>query len=110
MTTGAETVRLDFNPAGDPTVRQIKEQTAELIDMCNSELKVKDPRLAALAATAYEEAAMWAVKAATTGLVFLVLIWPAVAQTVFFPPQPRTVTCTTNCDPWAGGSCRTTCR
>jgi len=47
-------------------VDQIKQKTAELIDLCEA-LKSADPRCAALAQTAYEEAAMWGVKAATTG-------------------------------------------
>jgi len=42
----------------------IKQRTAELINLCDH-LKHKDARLVALAQTAYEEAAMWAVKAAT---------------------------------------------
>lgn len=41
--------------------------SAELIDLCE-EHKSLDPRLAALAQTAYEEAAMWAVKLVTTKL------------------------------------------
>jgi len=53
-----------FNPSAEGVVDQIKQQTARLIDLCE-ELKAKDPRLASLAQTAYEEAAMWAVKAAT---------------------------------------------
>jgi hypothetical protein len=48
------------------TVYEIKRKSAELIDMCEP-LKSRDPRCAALAQTAYEEAAMWAVKAATAG-------------------------------------------
>jgi hypothetical protein len=62
---GAQRVRESFNPSGSVTVDNIKRYTADLIDMCE-ELKSLDPRLAALAQTAYEEAAMWAVKAATT--------------------------------------------
>lgn len=62
---GAYRVRETFNPSGDSMVDKIKRFTADLIDMCE-ELKELDPRLAALAQTAYEEAAMWAVKAATT--------------------------------------------
>jgi hypothetical protein len=62
---GAQRVREDFNPAGDNIVTKIKRYTADLIDLCE-DLKPLDPRLAALAQTAYEEAAMWAVKAATT--------------------------------------------
>jgi hypothetical protein len=62
---GALRVREDFNPSKDATVTKLKRYTADLIDMCE-DLKHLDPRLAALAQTSYEEAAMWAVKAATT--------------------------------------------
>jgi hypothetical protein len=62
---GAMRVRESFNPSKDIIVDKIKRYTADLIDMCEG-LKNLDPRLAALAQTAYEEAAMWAVKLATT--------------------------------------------
>ena len=62
---GAQRVRESFNPSGDKMVDKIKRYTADLIDLCE-ELKTLDPRLAALAQTAYEEAAMWGVKLATT--------------------------------------------
>jgi hypothetical protein len=62
---GAQRVRESFNPSKDNMVDKIKRYTADLIDLCE-ELKHLDPRLASLAQTAYEEAAMWAVKAATT--------------------------------------------
>jgi hypothetical protein len=65
-TKGEQMVRISFNPAGDHLTEQIKQMTAELIDMCEAN-KDKDPRLAALAVTTYENAAMWAVKLATTG-------------------------------------------
>ena len=61
---GAQRVRESFNPSGDDMVNKIKRYTADLIDLCE-ELKPLEPRLAALAQTSYEEAAMWAVKAAT---------------------------------------------
>lgn len=64
MTAGEQRVRTQFNPSADGVVDQLKQKTAELIDLCE-ELKGKDPRLAAIAQTKYEEAAMWAVKAAT---------------------------------------------
>ena len=64
LTPGQKRVRLDFNPDGNPDVEKLKRLTAELIDACEM-LKVKDPRLAALAQTAYEEASMWAIKAVT---------------------------------------------
>jgi hypothetical protein len=62
---GAFRVRESFNPSGNPTVDKIKRWSADLIDLCE-DLKASDARCAALAQTAYEEAAMWAVKAATT--------------------------------------------
>ena len=64
MTIGEERVRTTFNPSANTTVDQLKQKSAELIDLCEG-LKNREPRLAALAQTAYEEAAMWAVKAAT---------------------------------------------
>lgn len=64
QTVGEQRVRTTFNPSQDDTVSQIKQKSAELINLCE-ELKSKDGRLASLAQTAYEEAAMWAVKAAT---------------------------------------------
>ena len=70
QTLGQRRVRVAFNPSADSTVDQIKAKSAELIDLCES---LKDPpgpseknRLIALAQTNYEDAAMWAVKAATT--------------------------------------------
>ena len=63
-TTGEMRVRTEFNPGANSMVDQLKQMTAQLIDMCET-LKAKDPRLASLAQTAFEEASMWAVKAAT---------------------------------------------
>jgi len=63
-TVGETRVRTDFNVSGSDVVTQIKQKSAELIDLCET-LKAKDGRLASLAQTSYEEAAMWAVKAAT---------------------------------------------
>ena len=65
MSLGAQRVRESFNPSKDNLVDKLKRHTADLIDYCE-DLKQLDPRLAALAQTAYEEACMWAVKAATT--------------------------------------------
>lgn len=64
MTIGEQRVRAQFNPSQDSVVDQIKQKTAELINLMET-LKEKDGRLASLAQTSYEEAAMWAVKAAT---------------------------------------------
>ncbi len=63
-TIGEQRVRVQFNPSNNDKVHEIKTKAAELINLCE-DLKEKDPRLAALAHTAIEEAAMWAVKAAT---------------------------------------------
>jgi len=65
MSLGKDRVRAGFNPSANTRVELIKSLTAQLIDICE-DLKPLDSRLAALAQTAYEEAAMWAVKAATT--------------------------------------------
>lgn len=62
--TGMERVRATFNPSKNRLVDEIKKRTADLIDLC--ETLEGDKRCAALAMTAYEEAAMWAVKSATT--------------------------------------------
>jgi hypothetical protein len=72
MTIGEDRVRVKFNPSGDGLVNGIKQQTAKLIDACNEGLQRQDgtaeeKRLWALAMTHYEDAAMWAVKAATVG-------------------------------------------
>lgn len=72
MTVGEDRVRTKFNPSADGVVDQIKQKSAELIDLCES-LRSGGPtitgaetqRLLSLAQTHYEEAAMWAVKAAT---------------------------------------------
>jgi hypothetical protein len=61
---GEKRVRTGFNVSGSSIVDEIKQKSAELINLCEL-LKEKDGRLASLAQTSYEEAAMWAVKAAT---------------------------------------------
>lgn len=64
---GAQRVREDFNPSKDDLVTKIKRYTADLIDICNVETDdPEEERLYSLAMTRYEEAAMYAVKAATT--------------------------------------------
>jgi hypothetical protein len=65
MSVGTERVRVAFNPDASKLVDHIKVATAGLIDLIELH-KDKDPRLAALAQTAYETAAMWGVKLATT--------------------------------------------
>jgi hypothetical protein len=68
MSKGTYRVGLDFNPSGSDTVTQIKELAASLIDMIedipNNDIPERG-RLKALAQTHVEDAAMWAVKAAT---------------------------------------------
>ena len=64
QTVGEVRVRTTFNPSQTDLVAQIKQKSADLINLCEG-LKSKDGRLASLAQTSYEEAAMWAVKAAT---------------------------------------------
>lgn len=63
-TIGEARVRVDFNTTGSSEVDGIKHLSAQLINVCET-MKDRDPRLCALAQTAYEEAAMWAVKLAT---------------------------------------------
>jgi len=70
MTIGEDRVRTEFNPSANTVVNQIKQKSAELIDICATAAPGspgEQHRLYALAMTAYEEAAMWAVKAATIG-------------------------------------------
>lgn len=83
-TLGESRVRVKFNvverEAERKNVDAIKYETAKLIDFCvdgksdvaqkewNDNAKSEANRLWSLAQTAYEEAAMWAVKAATYGL------------------------------------------
>jgi NAD(P)H-hydrate repair Nnr-like enzyme with NAD(P)H-hydrate dehydratase domain len=72
MSIGEDRVRVKFNPSDNSVVSQIKQKSAELIDLVQSMPTPKDEakkgefaRLCALANTHYEDAAMWAVKAAT---------------------------------------------
>jgi hypothetical protein len=61
---GEKRVRTHFNTTNNSIVDEIKKKSAELINICEDH-KHRDPRLCALAQTAFEEAAMWAVKLAT---------------------------------------------
>lgn len=83
QTLGEKRVRISFNINNDSIVDKIKQKSADLIDFLNavkndevSKTYEKTPqelqdqsgeklRLISLAQTKYEEAAMWAVKAAT---------------------------------------------
>jgi hypothetical protein len=72
-TLGEQRVRTSFNPSDDSIVQHIKERAAEFINYVDDNIKIEEgsfqpsekERLKALAMTAIEEAAMWAVKAAT---------------------------------------------
>ncbi len=63
MTEGQWRVGTNFNPAGDNLVDQVKQKSAELIDLISE--AGNDDRCTCLAQTAYEDAAMWAVKSIT---------------------------------------------
>jgi hypothetical protein len=87
MTKGEYIVGVSFNPSQDPTVAEIKDRAARLIDLIDSivggdvsaiseeedvdvyaakmERWCEVERLKELAMEAIEEGAMWAVKAAT---------------------------------------------
>lgn len=72
MTIGEDRARVKFNPSKDSLVDQIKQKSAELIDLCDQhrnsdEIRGEELRLWTLAMTHYEDAAMWATKAATYG-------------------------------------------
>ena len=69
MTTKGEyRIKSAYHPNPGPIIDVIKDKAAELIDLIetiDSEAQMERTRLKALAQTAVEEAAMWAVKAAT---------------------------------------------
>ena len=74
MSLGEDRIRTTFNPSSDSLVDQFKQKSAELINLCAAKSRMiegklgsEEHRLWALAMTAYEEAAMWATKAATHG-------------------------------------------
>lgn len=68
-TLGEIRVRTEFNPGNNDKVSQIKQKSAELINLVESLRTETGPsdknRLISVAETSIEEAAMWAVKAAT---------------------------------------------
>lgn len=72
MTKGEYRVGINFNPSADDTVGKIKRAAADLIDLIETittsgvgDQYNEVTRLKALAQTEIENAAMWAVKAAT---------------------------------------------
>jgi len=67
MSLGEDRIRTSFNPSASGDVDLLKQKSAELVDLCERlREQGKDGRLIGLAQTSYEEAAMWAVKAATS--------------------------------------------
>lgn len=81
LTLGERRVRISFNPNQAPHVGELKRQAAAFIDHCQElrpviasardlteEDKAELNRLLSLAQTHAEDAAMWAVKAATIKL------------------------------------------
>lgn len=67
MTIGEYRVGITFNPGGNEMVDKLKRAAADFIDLVET-IKSDVPeanRLKALAMTHAEDAAMWAVKAAT---------------------------------------------
>ena len=73
MTRGEYRVGINFNPSADDHVGQVKRMAADLIDLIETIRPLSNApsqtaevmRLKALAMTAVEDGAMWAVKAAT---------------------------------------------
>lgn len=70
MTLGEYRIGIDFNPSGLPNVGAIKRAAADFIDLIvavreSTYSTAERERLFALAMTHIEDAAMWAVKAAT---------------------------------------------
>lgn len=72
MTKGEYRVGIDFNPSNDDTVGKLKRMAADLIDAVDAipeatsgQSYMERQRLKAIAMTHIEDAAMWAVKAAT---------------------------------------------
>lgn len=75
-TLGESRVRTSFNPSNVDLVNQVKQKTAELINLMNGlEYNPEDKatygefvRVKSLAMTEYESAGHWAIKAVTFGL------------------------------------------
>lgn len=70
MSLGEDRVRIKFNPSESSTVNSLKTKAAEFINLCEDMRNAgsadkEQQRLWALAQTHAEDAAMWAVKAAT---------------------------------------------
>jgi hypothetical protein len=69
MTFGEKAVGLTFNPSNDPTVQEVKELYAKIIDICNNARteagQGEKGRLLSVAITEAQGAQMWAVKGVT---------------------------------------------
>jgi hypothetical protein len=61
VSEGEKRVGVSFNPSGKPEVDEVKRLTAQLIEIGLQQ----DNRAGHVAATRYEEACMWLVKALT---------------------------------------------
>ena len=70
QTLGEKRAGVTFNPSNNPTVDEIKQKTAELIDLVESlktsETTSEQHRVIALASTGFQQAKMWAVEAVFT--------------------------------------------
>jgi hypothetical protein len=70
QTLGQQRVKAEFNPAKNETVDQIKNKSAELIDllqeMRTNEVSTEKMRLISIAQTEIETACMYAVKSCFT--------------------------------------------
>jgi hypothetical protein len=67
-TFGEKAVGLDFNPSDDPTVVELKQLYAKIIDICDAGRasgEAEKRRLYSVAITEAQTSQMWAVKAAT---------------------------------------------
>lgn len=70
QTFGERAVGISFNPSGDPSVNELKQLYAQIIDICHARRASlmqgsEAHRLYAIAITEAQGAQMWAVKAAT---------------------------------------------
>lgn len=69
LTYGEKAVGVNFNPAQDPQVKEVKEWYAHIIDLLNDSRNATDnpesKRLYSIAITEAQAAQMWAVKAIT---------------------------------------------
>lgn len=71
MTFGEKACGVSFNPGGNPTVADIKQQFADIVTNLNEIRQASDhpeiKRMLSIAITEAQTAQMWAVKAVTWG-------------------------------------------